>query len=100
MNKLKIGDKVVITAGKDKGKVSEIQKFSKGKVFVKGVNLVKKHVKESGENKGGIMDIESPLDVSNIAIFSEKTQKASRVKIIKQDNKKVRQLTKCGTIID
>ena len=67
--KLKTGDKVVVIAGKDKGKEGKILKIDrkKGRVVVEGVNMVSKHQKPNAANQqGGIIEKEAPLDISNV----------------------------------
>ena len=70
---LKTGDKVVIIAGKDKGKEGKITKTLKkdNKVIVEGVNVVKKHVKPNGQNEGSIIEMEAPIHASNVMIYSK-----------------------------
>ena len=94
MNKIRKGDKVFISTGKDKGKdgiVSEV--LANGKVLVEGINMVKKHVSPNPNLgiQGGIVSQERPLDISNVAIFNSKTSKADKVsfKTLK-DGKKIR----------
>jgi large subunit ribosomal protein L24 len=94
MNKIRKGDKVFINTGKDKGKngiVSSI--LDNDKVLVEGINMVKKHVKPNPNQgtQGGIVSQERPLDISNVAIFNGKTNKADKVsfKTLK-DGKKIR----------
>ena len=91
--KLKRGDKVIVIAGADKGKVGTIQKsFPKlGRVVVDGVNTVKKHQKPSQANpEGSIIEMYAPIDVSNVALYDEKTKKACKVGYKVVDGKKVR----------
>ena len=94
MNKIRKGDKVFISTGKDKGKdgiVSEV--LANGKILVEGINMVKKHVAPNPNLgiQGGIVSQERPLDISNVAIFNSKTSKADKVsfKTLK-DGKKIR----------
>lgn len=94
MNKIRKGDKVFISTGKDKGKdgiVSEV--LANGKILVEGINMVKKHVSPNPNLgiQGGIVNQERPLDISNVAIFNSKTSKADKVsfKTLK-DGKKIR----------
>jgi large subunit ribosomal protein L24 len=94
MNKIRKGDKVFISTGKDKGKdgiVSEV--LANGKILVEGINMVKKHVSPNPNLgiQGGILSQERPLDISNVAIFNSKTSKADKVsfKTLK-DGKKIR----------
>jgi large subunit ribosomal protein L24 len=94
MNKIRKGDKVLINTGKDKGKDGIVsQVLANGKVLVEGLNMVKKHVSPNPNLgiQGGIVSQERPLDISNIAIFNNKTSKADKVsfKILK-DGKKIR----------
>jgi large subunit ribosomal protein L24 len=94
MNKIRKGDKVLINTGKDKGKDGIVsQVLANGKVLVEGLNMVKKHVSPNPNLgiQGGIVSQERPLDISNIAIFNNKTSKVDKVsfKILK-DGKKIR----------
>ena len=77
--KIKVGDSVLVLAGKDKGKTGKVVKTmaKKDKVVVEGINMVKKHVKPNRANEnGGIFDIEAPIHVSNVKkIVEEKTSK-------------------------
>ena len=78
---LKTGDKVVIIAGKDKGKEGKITKTlrNENKVIVEGVNIVKKHVKPNGQNEGSIIEMEAPIHASNVMIIDPKTKKRTRI---------------------
>ena len=93
--KLKVGDKVRVMSGKDKGKEGKITHTfkSENKVIVEGINLVKKHVKPDYANKtGGIIEVEAKLDASNVMILDKKTNKPTRIyhDVDKKTNKKVR----------
>ena len=93
--KLKVGDKVRVMSGKDKGKEGKITHTFKNenKVIVEGINLVKKHVKSDNANKtGGIIEVEAKLDASNVMILDKKTNKPTRIyhDVDKKTNKKVR----------
>lgn len=101
--KIKKGDQVKVTAGKDKGKTAKVEKvFSKtGKVLVEGVNVYKKHLKKQGQDKpGGIIEINKPLPAGNVALICPKCQKPTRIgyKKDKQD-KKYRICKKCKEAI-
>ena len=79
---LKVGDKVVVIAGKDKGKEGKIIKTlrKENKVVVEGVNMVTKHVKPNAMNEqGGIIKKEAPIHVSNVMIIDPKTGKRTRI---------------------
>lgn len=102
MQKLKVKDNVVVLTGKDRGKTGEVSKinFKTKVVYVAGVNLKKKAIKPTQENPaGGIVDIEAPLHISNVAVVSPKTNKATRVKIEEKDGKKVRVAVSCGSVL-
>ena len=93
MNKLKAGDEVIVISGKDKGKVGTLSKFlGKDKCIVTGVKIVKKHQKPNPQLniQGGILEKESPLNISNIAIFNKKSKKADKVRIELKKDKKTR----------
>ena len=100
--KLKTGDNIKITAGKDKGREGKIEKgFPKAsKVLVAGVNLYKKHVKGFQGQKGGIYDIPRPLNLGNIALICPKCKKVTRIGFLKKTDKKVRICKKCRKEID
>lgn len=105
MNKMKIrkGDKVIVTTGKDKGKVGNvIRSMPKDcKVLVAGINTVKKHTKPSRTSEGGIVVKEMPLHVSNVAHVDPKSGKATKVGIkILKDGTKARVAKKSGEMIN
>ena len=79
--KLKTGDKVVVIAGKDKGKEGKITKTlrAENKVVVEGVNIAKKHVKPNGQQAGSIIEMEMPIHASNVMIVDPKTKKGTRI---------------------
>ncbi len=83
--KVKVGDNVKILAGKDKGKEGKVIRTLKAenRVVVEGINMVKRHSKpRTTEDKGGIIDIEAPIHVSNVKVLTEKKE------IAKKANKK------------
>ena len=99
--KLKTGDKVVVIAGKDKGKEGLITKVLRAdnKVIVEGVNVVSKHSKPSAANpNGGIIQKEAPIDISNVMLVHK--GKATRVGFKVEDGKKVRVAKATGEVID
>ena len=101
--KLKKGDKVIVTTGKDKGKTGEITTVlpKENKVIVMGVNMVKRHTKPSQESDGGIVSKEMPIHVSNVALVDPKTGKATRVGYkVEKDGHKVRVAKKSGEVVD
>jgi large subunit ribosomal protein L24 len=102
MQKLKVNDEVIVLAGKDNGKKGQIKKinFKTNRVLIEGVNMVKKAIKPTQENPtGGIVDIEQMIHISNVAVISPKSGKATRVRIEVKDGKKTRVAVKCGTVL-
>lgn len=105
MNKIVKGDKVIVTAGKDKGKQGKVIKVLGDKLMVEGVNVVKRHQKPNPMRgiEGGIIVKNMPLAISNVAIFNPETNKADRVgiKLVESDGKvkRVRFFKSNGSII-
>ncbi|WP_072621634.1 50S ribosomal protein L24 [Spirulina major] len=101
---VKAGDTVQVISGRDKGKVGEIIRSipSDSKVVVKGVNIRTKHVKPQQEGESGrIETFEAPIHSSNVMLYSNKEQVASRISYtVNADGRKVRMLKKTGEIID
>ena len=89
--KLKKGDKVVVLAGKDKGKEGEITSVmpTKGKAIVDGVNIAIRHQRQTQNNQGGRQPKAMPIDLSNLALL-DSNGKATRVGFRMEDGKKVR----------
>ena len=103
MNKIRKGDDVIVTTGKDKGKRGTILRLLEDKVLVEGANKVKKHQKPNPVKgqAGGIVEKEMPLDISNVALFNPATKKADRVGIkVLEDGRKVRFFKSNGEVID
>ena len=101
--KIKQGDKVVVIAGKDKGKEGKVIQTLKAqdKVIVEGVNIVKKHIKPNGGQDGRIAEVEAPLHVSNVMIIDPKTKKGTKVGYtIDKNGKKIRVSRKSNEKLD
>lgn len=97
--KVRSGDKVKVISGKDKGKISTVLEVLKEKnlVVVEGVNKVKKHIKPGkGSEQGGIVEVEKPVDASNVMFYSEALGKASRIGYQLDGKKKSRVIKKEG----
>ncbi len=101
--RLKKGDVVKVIAGKEKGKTGKILKIiaDKGKVVVEKLNFVKRHQKPDAKGKGGIVEKEGPIHVSNVVFFCGKCETGIRVghKVL-EDGKKVRACHNCHEILD
>ena len=99
---LKVGDKVIVIAGSNKGKEGTIKKVlrQENRVIIEGVNLVKKHQKDNGNGTGGILEVEAPINRSNVMIIDPKTKKPTRIGKTKDKDKKVRIAIKSGEKLD
>lgn len=101
--KVKKGDKVVVLSGRDRGKAGEVIRVmpKDERALVRGVNLVRKHQKQSATQEGGIVSKEAPIHLSNLAIADPKDGKASRVGFkVLDDGRKVRFAKRSGDLID
>lgn len=101
--KLKKGDKVYIELGKDSGKNGVIKKVMKdnNKVIVGGINIFKKHAKAKGkESSGGIIEIESPINASNVMVICPNCGKTTRISYKITKDLKERVCKKCNQILD
>ena len=103
MRKIRKNDDVIIIAGKDKGSRGSVLSVLEDRLLVSGVNKVKKHQKPNpvkGET-GGIVEMEKPIHVSNVAIYNATAKKADRVGIkTLGDGRKVRIFKSSGEVID
>ena len=101
--KIKKGDKVVVLAGRDKGRSGDVLQVmpAEGRAVVRGVNLVKRHTRQTAQTEGGIISKEATIDLSNLAIADPKDGKASRVGFkVLDDGRKVRVAKRSGEMID
>ncbi|MEM8986958.1 MAG: 50S ribosomal protein L24 [Pseudomonadota bacterium] len=101
--KIKKGDTVIVTAGRDKGAEGEVTKVipAENRIVVGGVNLVKRHTRPTQTSGGGIVSKEAPLHVSNVALKDPKTGEPTRVGFkIQEDGTKVRVAKRSGEVID
>ncbi|HOL58882.1 MAG TPA: 50S ribosomal protein L24 [Syntrophales bacterium] len=101
--KLKKGDTVQVIAGKEKGKTGKIVKIlrEEGRVVVEKLNFVKRHKRPDTRGKGGIMEKEAPLDISNVAYFCSRCNQAVRIGYTwNEEKKKVRICRKCKEQLD
>jgi large subunit ribosomal protein L24 len=101
--RIRKGDRVVVIAGRDKGKTGEVLKVmpSEHRAIVQGVNIVKRHSAPGRGQMGGIIDKEAPIDVSNLAHLDPESNRPTRVGFrILEDGRKVRYAKRSGEIID
>lgn len=98
--KLKKGDNVIILSGKDRGRQGNILKVfpQKGKIVVEGLNISKKHVKAKRQGeKGQVVEVPSPMPLSNAQLFCQKCKKGSRIGYTIEGAEKVRICKRCAT---
>ena len=103
MLKIKKGDQVVVLVGKDKGRTGEVIKMmpKEGRALVGGINLVKRHTRQTQTTEGGIISKEASIQVSNLAIADPSDGKATRVGFkTLDDGRKVRFAKRSGDVID
>ena len=103
MLKVKKGDHVIVLAGKDKGKHGEVLVVlpKENRAVVQGVNIVRRHQKQSAQQEGGIVSKEAPINLSNLALEDPKDGKPTRVGFKKlEDGTKVRIAKRSGEVIN
>ena len=101
--RVKKGDRVVVTTGRDKGKTGEVLGVmpKDGRVLVQGVNMIKRHTRASQTQQGGIIEREAPLHLSNVMLADPKTGEPTRVGFkVLDDGRKVRVAKRSGEVID
>jgi large subunit ribosomal protein L24 len=101
--KIKKGDKVVVISGRDKGRTGEVVRVMprEDRALVRGINVVKRHQKQTMKEEGGIIRKELPIHISNIAIADPKDGKPTRVGFkTLDDDRKVRFAKRSGDLID
>jgi large subunit ribosomal protein L24 len=104
MNKIKRNDNVLVTTGKDKGKQGQVRRVmpKEGRALVTGVNIVKKHQRpRTAQQVGGIIEMEAPIHLSNLAVVCPNCAQPARLGIhLHEGGKKVRYCKKCKEDIE
>jgi len=103
MQKIRKGDRVVVLSGRDKGKKGEVFRVmpKEGRALVRGVNLVRRHQRQTPQQEGGIVSKEAPIHLSNLALEDPKDGKPTRVGFkVLDDGRKVRFAKRSGDLID
>ncbi len=101
--KIKKGDRVIVTTGRDKGKKGEVLKVlpKENKAVVSGVNTAKRHQKQTQREQGGIVNKDLPIDLSNLAHVDPKSGEATKIGFkVLGDGRRVRFAKKSGEVID
>jgi large subunit ribosomal protein L24 len=102
MQKIRKGDKVVVLAGKDKGRTGEVLRVmpKEDRALVRGINVVVRHQRQTQSQEGGLIRKEAPIHLSNIAIADPKDGKPTRVGFKIEGDKKVRVAKRSGETIN
>jgi len=103
MNRIKKGDQVVVTTGKDKGKRGDVVRVDGDRVFVSNVNVVKRHTKPNPQAgvAGGVVEREASIHISNVMPFNPATGKGERIAIkMLEDGRKMRVFRSSGEAVD
>ncbi|BBK35724.1 50S ribosomal protein L24 [Allostella sp. ATCC 35155] len=101
--KIKKGDRVVVITGRDKGKIGTVLRAipTESRVVVEGVNMVKRHTRQTARDQGGVVEKEGTIHVSNVAHVDPKSNKPTRVGFKNlEDGRKVRVARDSGEVID
>ena len=100
--KIKKGDQVVVTTGRDKGRRGEVIEVrrTENRVLVQGCNIVKRHTRATQNNPGGIINKEPPLHISNVSLIDPDSGQATRVGYEIRDGKKIRVARRSGKALD
>ena len=103
IKRIRKGDNVIVLTGRDKGKRGSVLKAmpSEGRLIVQGVNVVKRHTRQTQTQTGGIVEKEAPIHVSNVALLDPASDKPTRVGFRRlEDGRKVRYAKASGELID
>ena len=98
MQRISVGDEVVVISGESKGKRGKVTRVlrERGRVLIEGVNQVKRHLKATPQRGGGILEVEAPIALAKVMLIDPTSGKPTRVKYTTKDGKKVR-VAKSGT---
>ena len=103
MNRIKKGDRVLVIAGKDKGKQGDVVSGAGDRVFVSNINIVKRHTKPNPQagQPGGVIEREASIHISNVMLFNPASGKGERIGIKKlEDGRKLRVFRSSGEAVD
>jgi len=103
MNRIKKGDRVVVTAGKDKGKQGDVMSVAGDRVVVANINIIKRHTKPNPQagQPGGVIEREASIHISNVMLFNPATGKGERIGIKElEDGRKLRVFRSSGEAVD
>ena len=104
--KIRRDDEVIVISGKDRGKTGKVLRVDPGKdrVYVTGLNIIKRHTKPSqtatGNQVGGVIEREGPIHISNVRLIDPKHKKRTRVSISRENGQRARVSRRTGSVID
>ena len=103
--KIRKNDTVVVISGKDRGKQGRVLRVTpqRDMILVEGVNMIKRHTKPNPQRniQGGVVERESPLHISNVALMDPETEKATRIGVkVLEDGRRVRVAKRSGAVLD
>ena len=103
--KIRRDDEVIVISGKDKGKTGKVMRVdpAKSRVYVEGLNIIKRHTRPSqvpGGTQGGVIEREGPIHISNVMLIDPKDHKPTRVGISREDGKRYRVAKRSQTKLD
>ncbi len=102
--KIRRDDDVIVISGKDKGKTGKVLRVdpAKSRVYVEGLNIIKRHTRPSpmGNAPGGVIEREGPIHISNVMLIDPKDKKPTRVGVTREDGKRFRVAKRSGTKLD
>ncbi len=102
MNRIKKGDQVIVTAGKDKGKKGDVVRVAGDKVVVSNINIIKRHTKPNPQagQPGGVIEREAPIHISNVMLFNPASGKGERIGVkVLEDGRKLRVFRSSGEVV-
>jgi large subunit ribosomal protein L24 len=102
MNRIRKGDQVVVTAGKDKGKKGDVIRVAGDKIVVSNINIIKRHTKPNPQagQPGGVIEREAPIHISNVMLFNPASGKGERVAFkVLEDGRKLRVFRSSGEAV-
>ncbi len=103
MNRIKKGDQVIVTAGKDKGKRGDVVRVAGDRVVVSNINIVKRHTKPNPQasQPGGVIEREAPIHISNVMLFNPVSGKGERIGVkVLEDGRRLRVFRSSGEAVD
>lgn len=101
MQRIQVGDTVVVVSGNNKGKTGKVSRvlLDRDRVVIEGVNMIKRHMKATPQTPGGILEVEAPVHASNVMLADPESGKPTRVRYEVRDGAKVRVAARSGAVI-